>query len=106
MALASLLEPQLPMNGAGFLGFGAGSEFRLPALGARGGQHDGVEAAQASALPMALAAPCSSLSNGASAAGDAGIELLHGTTTLAFKVGRRRGGCAFGSGGWGVCALV
>ncbi|XP_028557963.2 proteasome subunit beta type-5 [Podarcis muralis] len=83
MALASLLEPQLPVNRAGFFGFGAGNEFRLPALGTCGGGGHGAEA-QASGMPLLLAAPCPGLDRGA-AAGDAKIELLHGTTTLAFK---------------------
>ncbi|XP_077170403.1 proteasome subunit beta type-5 [Paroedura picta] len=77
MALASLLEPQQPVNRAGYFGLGAGCEFRPPALGACGG---GEKGAEASGLPLALAAPCPG-----TAAGDAKIELLHGTTTLAFK---------------------
>ncbi|XP_066483904.1 proteasome subunit beta type-5 [Tiliqua scincoides] len=79
MALASVLEPQLPVNQAGFFGLGAGSEFRLPALGACG-RGESVGEAQASGLPLVLAPPCAS-----AAAGEAQIELLHGTTTLAFK---------------------
>ncbi|XP_062993802.1 proteasome subunit beta type-5 [Elgaria multicarinata webbii] len=83
MALASLLEPQLPVNRAGFFGLGAGCEFQLPALGTCGGGEN-VAAAQASGPPLALAAPRLSLSQGA-AKEAADIELLHGTTTLAFK---------------------
>lgn len=79
MALASVLQPQLPVNKAGFFGFGAGSEFRLPALGACGGGEN-VGETRASGLPLVLAPPCPS-----AAAGEAKIELLHGTTTLAFK---------------------
>ncbi|XP_060636019.1 proteasome subunit beta type-5 [Anolis sagrei] len=78
MALASLLEPQLPVNKAGFFGFGAGTEFRTPDLGACG------EGRNLAELPLALAAPSSSLSQGANAK-DVNLELLHGTTTLAFK---------------------
>lgn len=70
MALASLLEPQLPANGPGFFGLGA--------PGPRG------EAKISGDLT--LAAPYAGLF-----AGDAKIELEHGTTTLAFKVSRRRG---------------
>ncbi|XP_015261795.1 PREDICTED: proteasome subunit beta type-5 [Gekko japonicus] len=77
MALASLLEPQEPVNRAGYFGLGAGCEFRSPALGAFGGGEKGTESA---GLPLSLAAPCPS-----TAAVDAKIELLHGTTTLAFK---------------------
>ncbi|KAL8177215.1 UNVERIFIED_CONTAM: Proteasome subunit beta type-5 [Gekko kuhli] len=77
MALASLLEPQQPVNRAGYFGLGAGCEFRLPELGAFGGGEKGAETA---GLPLSLAAPCPS-----TAAVDAKIELLHGTTTLAFK---------------------
>ncbi|XP_061445614.1 proteasome subunit beta type-5 [Rhineura floridana] len=83
MALASLLEPKLPVNKAGFFGFGAGNEFRLPALGACGGDENAAES-QASGLPLALAAPCANLGQGTTRE-DAKIELLHGTTTLAFK---------------------
>ncbi|XP_054851328.1 proteasome subunit beta type-5 [Eublepharis macularius] len=84
MALASLLEPQQPVNGAGYFGLGAGCEFRLSALSAYCGGGEKETEAQASGLPLALAAPCPGLSPG-TAAGDAKIELLHGTTTLAFK---------------------
>ncbi|KAJ7313122.1 hypothetical protein JRQ81_004392 [Phrynocephalus forsythii] len=80
MALASLLEPQQPVNESGYFGLGAGSEFRLPALGpCSGGGGGGAKAAAAAGLPLALAAPSAGLSQGAD------IELLHGTTTLAFK---------------------
>ncbi|XP_008121563.1 proteasome subunit beta type-5 [Anolis carolinensis] len=78
MALASLLEPQLSVNKAGFFGLGAGTEFRTPDLGPCG------EGRNLAELPLALAAPSSSLSQGANAQ-DVNIELLHGTTTLAFK---------------------
>ncbi|KAK9398221.1 proteasome subunit beta type-5 [Crotalus adamanteus] len=64
MALASLLEPQFPANGPGFFGLGAPSP--------RGGAKMSGD--------LALAAPYAGLT-----AGDAKIELEHGTTTLAFK---------------------
>ncbi|XP_039221059.1 proteasome subunit beta type-5 [Crotalus tigris] len=64
MALASLLEPQFPANGPGFFGLGA--------PGPRGGAKMSGD--------LALAAPYAGLT-----AGDAKIELEHGTTTLAFK---------------------
>ncbi|KAG8140984.1 putative Proteasome subunit beta type protein [Naja naja] len=64
MALASLLEPQLTWNGPGFFGLGAPSF--------RGGAKMSGD--------LALAAPYAGLK-----AGDAKIELEHGTTTLAFK---------------------
>ncbi|XP_044276865.1 proteasome subunit beta type-5 [Varanus komodoensis] len=83
MALASLLEPQMPVNKPGFFGLGAGTEFRLPALGAcRGGGHEA--GGPAEGPPLALAAPGPGLSRCA-AAGAADLELQHGTTTLAFK---------------------
>ncbi|KAM9120487.1 proteasome subunit beta type-5-like [Pangshura tecta] len=66
MALASLLPPELPVNRPGFFGLAGRCELQAP--GIRPG-------------PPALAPPAWGLS----AAGDAGIELLHGTTTLAFK---------------------
>ncbi|XP_060111379.1 proteasome subunit beta type-5 [Heteronotia binoei] len=77
MALASLLEPQQTVNRAGYFGLGAGCEFRLAALSSYDGGEKGPEAA---GLHLSLAAPCPS-----TAAVDAKIELLHGTTTLAFK---------------------
>uniref|UniRef100_A0A670Z071 Proteasome subunit beta n=2 Tax=Pseudonaja textilis TaxID=8673 RepID=A0A670Z071_PSETE len=64
MALASLLEPQLTSNGPGFFGLGAPSF--------RGGAKMSGD--------LALAPPYAGLT-----AGDAKIELEHGTTTLAFK---------------------
>nr|XP_056719215.1 proteasome subunit beta type-5 [Euleptes europaea] len=79
MALASLLGPRQAVNRAGYFGLGAGCEFRLPALSTGGGGEKGAEA-PASGLPLALAAPCPG-----TAAAEAKIELLHGTTTLAFK---------------------
>ncbi|XP_053119279.1 proteasome subunit beta type-5 [Hemicordylus capensis] len=84
MALASLVQPQLPVNRAGFFGFGAGSEFRPLALGACGGEEH-VTQSQASGLPLALAAPGPSSLGQGGASEKAKIELLHGTTTLAFK---------------------
>ncbi|XP_042332947.1 proteasome subunit beta type-5 [Sceloporus undulatus] len=79
MALASLLEPHQPVNRAGFFGLGAGTEFRGPGLGAYG------EGGNVGEVPLALAAPCASLSQESAAGQKAEIELLHGTTTLAFK---------------------
>ncbi|XP_070585297.1 proteasome subunit beta type-5 [Erythrolamprus reginae] len=64
MALASVLEPQLAWNGSGFFG--------LESPGFRGGAKMSGD--------LALAAPYAGLT-----AGDARIELEHGTTTLAFK---------------------
>ncbi|KAH0626175.1 hypothetical protein JD844_000999 [Phrynosoma platyrhinos] len=78
MALASLLEPHQPVNRAGFFGLGAGTEFRVPELGACCEGRDVAE------VPLALAAPCAHLSQ-ETAGQKAEIELLHGTTTLAFK---------------------
>uniref|UniRef100_A0A6J0UXH8 Proteasome subunit beta n=1 Tax=Pogona vitticeps TaxID=103695 RepID=A0A6J0UXH8_9SAUR len=78
MALTSLLEPQQLVNESGYFGWGAGSEFRLPALGPCGG------GAKAAGMPLALAAPSPCLSQGGEAK-KPDIELQHGTTTLAFK---------------------
>ncbi|XP_036593201.1 proteasome subunit beta type-5 [Trichosurus vulpecula] len=66
MALASVLESSLPVNGVGFFGLGGRSD--LLDLGP-GGPGD----------ELCLAAP------GWGAPDEPGIELLHGTTTLAFK---------------------
>ncbi|KAH1181871.1 hypothetical protein KIL84_009625 [Mauremys mutica] len=68
MALASLLPPELPVNRPGFFGLAGRCELQAPGLRPAPG-------------PPALAPPAWGLP----AAGDAGIELLHGTTTLAFK---------------------
>ncbi|XP_038597222.1 proteasome subunit beta type-5 [Tachyglossus aculeatus] len=68
MALASVLERPLPVNGAGFFGLGGRSEFLQLGVDKAG---DG----------LSLAAP----SWAAAEEEEPGIELLHGTTTLAFK---------------------
>lgn len=73
MALASLLPPELPVNQAGFFGLGGACDLHVPAPREPLGP------------PGLATAAC-----GVPAAEDAGIELLHGTTTLGFKVGEGR----------------
>ncbi|XP_019342723.2 proteasome subunit beta type-5 [Alligator mississippiensis] len=68
MALASLLPPELPVNQAGFFGLGGACDLHVPAPREPLGP------------PGLATAAC-----GVPAAEDAGIELLHGTTTLGFK---------------------
>lgn len=68
MALASVLERPLPVNGLGF--FGLGGRADLLDLGP-GSPSDG----------LSLAAPHRGVPE------EPRIEMLHGTTTLAFKVG-------------------
>uniref|UniRef100_A0A8C0IK30 Proteasome subunit beta type-5 n=1 Tax=Chelonoidis abingdonii TaxID=106734 RepID=A0A8C0IK30_CHEAB len=89
MALASLLPPELPVNRPGFFGLAGRCELQAPDSAPR--------------APGLHARP-----GGSRPAGDAGIELLHGTTTLAFKWAGRRGreGDPLGAGSTLLLALA